>query len=134
MQMDKMTSDVLIMVLDDDPDICSMLKMVLDYHGYGALDADGEEKANKILAENNVDLIIMDMLLSGADGTDICRHLKQDELTASIPILMFSAHPNAQKICLEAGADDFIAKPFEMNELIDKIVFFLEGRKVKQVR
>lgn len=129
-----MTKSALILVLDDDPDICSMLKMVLDYHGYGAVDADGEEKATEILANNHVDLIIMDMLLSGADGTDICRRLKQDEQRSSIPILMFSAHPNAEKICLEAGADDFISKPFEMNELIDKIIFFLEQREVKQVQ
>ena len=129
-----MTNDVLILVLDDDPDICSMLKMVLDYHGYGAVDADGEEKAKEIMSEKQVDLIIMDMLLSGADGTDICRSLKQDEQTSSIPILMFSAHPNAQKICLEAGADDFISKPFEMNDLIERIIHFLEQRKVRQVQ
>ena len=129
-----MTNAALILVLDDDPDICSMLKMVLDYHGYGAVDADGEEKATELLSKNHVDLIIMDMLLSGADGTDICRRLKQDEQRSSIPILMFSAHPNAEKICLEAGADDFISKPFEMNDLIDKIIFFLEQREVKQVQ
>ena len=130
----KMTKAPLILVLDDDPDICSMLKMVLDYHGYGAVDADGEEKATEVLSNNHVDLIIMDMLLSGADGTDICRRLKQDEQRRSIPILMFSAHPNAEKICMEAGADDFISKPFEMNELIDKIIFFLKQREVKQVQ
>ena len=127
-----MTYDDLILVLDDDPDICAMLKMVLEYHGYGADEADGEEKALEILSAKKVDLIIMDMLLSGADGTDICRRLKQDEQTLSIPILMFSAHPNAQKICMEAGADDFIAKPFEMNELIEKVGFFLERKKVQQ--
>ena len=129
-----MTKPALILVLDDDPDICSMLKMVLDYHGYGAVDADGEESATVVLSNNHVDLIIMDMLLSGADGTDICRRLKQDEQRSSIPILMFSAHPNAEQICLEAGADDFISKPFEMNDLIDKIIFFLEQREVKQVQ
>ena len=122
----------LILVLDDDPDICAMLKMVLEYHGYGADEADGDEKAKEILSAKKVDLIIMDMLLSGADGTDICRRLKQDKETLSIPILMFSAHPNAQKICMEAGADDFIAKPFEMNDLIGKVGFFLERKKVQQ--
>ena len=127
-----MTHEVLILVLDDDPDICAMLKMVLEYHGYGAEEADGEEKARTVLSTRKVDLIIMDMLLSGADGTDICRRLKQDEKTVSIPILMFSAHPNAQKVCLQAGADDFIAKPFEMNELIDKVGFFLAQKKVQQ--
>jgi len=127
-----MKSDKLILVLDDDPDICTMIKMVLDYHGYSAMDADTKEKAETILSANLVALIIMDMLLSGADGSDICRSLKQDNKTSSIPVLMFSAHPNAKAICMAAGADDFIAKPFEMNDLLDKINFFLEQKKIQQ--
>jgi len=127
-----MSNNVLILVLDDDPDICTMLKMVLEYHGYAAEEADGEEKAKQVMSTKKVDLIIMDMLLSGADGTDICRRLKQDTQTLSIPILMFSAHPNAQKVCMEAGADDFIAKPFEMNDIMNKVGFFVERKKVQQ--
>jgi DNA-binding response OmpR family regulator len=120
----------LILVLDDDPDICIMIKMVLDYYGYDAMDADNEEKARRIILSNQVDLLIMDMLLSGVDGTDICRQLKQDKETSSIPILMFSAHPTAKETCLAAGADDFISKPFEMNDMMDKISFFLERKKI----
>ena len=122
----------LILVLDDDPDICIMIKMVLDYYGYYAMDADNEENARKIILSNHVDLLIMDMLLSGVDGTDICRQLKQDKETSSIPILMFSAHPTAKDTCLAAGADDFISKPFEMNDMMDKISFFLERKKISQ--
>src|SRR4030095_3584727 len=125
-----MKDNSLILVLDDDPDICTMIKMVLDYYGYGAIDTDNEENAKKILSSNHVDLVIMDMLLSGADGTDICRRLKQDEETSSIPILMFSAHPTAKETCLAAGADDFISKPFEMNDMMEKINFFLERKKI----
>ena len=121
-----------ILVLDDDPDICIMIKMVLDYYGYDAMDAENEEKAKKIISSNHVDLVIMDMLLSGTDGTDICRQLKQDKETSSIPILMFSAHPTAKETCLAAGADDFISKPFEMNDMIEKISFFLERKKISQ--
>lgn len=121
-----------ILVLDDDPDICTMIKMVLDYHGYEAIDSDTEEKANDLLASGPVDLIIMDMLLSGADGSEICRRLKQDEKTAAIPIMMFSAHPNARKICLAAGADDFISKPFEMNELLEKIRSNIEKKRMSE--
>ena len=122
-----------ILVLDDDPDICTMIKMVLDYHGYTATDADTEEKAVNFISSTPVDLIIMDMLLSGSDGSDLCRRLKEDEKTASIPVLMFSAHPNAKKICLAAGADDFISKPFEMNDLLEKINYFVEQKKVNQL-
>jgi DNA-binding response OmpR family regulator len=74
-----------------------MIKMVLDYYGYDAMDAENEENARKIISSNHVDLLIMDMLLSGVDGTDICRQLKQDKETSSIPILMFSAHPTCQR-------------------------------------
>jgi DNA-binding response OmpR family regulator len=127
-----MKNETKILVIDDDPDICTMIKMVLDYHGYTATDADTEEKANSILSSADIHLIIMDMLLSGVDGSDICRRLKQDAKTASIPVLMFSAHPNAKKICIAAGADDFISKPFEMNELLEKINSHIGTKKVKQ--
>ena len=127
-----MKEKALILVLDDDPDICIMIKMVLDYYGYDAMDADNEENAKKIISSNHVDLLIMDMLLSGVDGTDICRQLKQDKETSSIPILMFSAHPTAKETCLAAGADDFISKPFEMNDMMEKISFFLERKKISQ--
>ena len=70
----------------------------------------------------------MDMLLSGTDGTDICRRLKQDNKLSLVPILMFSAHPNAKDACLAAGADDFISKPFEMNDLMGKIDFFVNEK------
>jgi DNA-binding response OmpR family regulator len=127
-----MKEKALILVLDDDPDICIMIKMVLDYYGYDAMDAENEENAIKVISSNHVDLVIMDMLLSGADGTDICRRLKRDKDTASIPVLMFSAHPTAKETCLAAGADDFISKPFEMNDMMDKIDFFLERKKMGQ--
>jgi len=73
-----MKEKALILVLDDDPDICTMIKMVLDYYGYEVMDAENEDKAKDILSSNHVDLAIMDMLLSGADGTDICRRLKRE--------------------------------------------------------
>ena len=127
-----MKEKALILVLDDDPDICIMIKMVLDYYGYDAMDAENEENATKIISSNHVDLLIMDMLLSGVDGTDICRRLKLDKETSSIPILMFSAHPTAKETCLAAGADDFISKPFEMNDMMEKISFFLERKQIRQ--
>lgn len=125
-------NNAVILILDDDPDICMMIKMVLEYHGFIAIDSDCEEKASKILASQNVDLIIMDMLLSGVDGTDVCKRIKSDPKRSAIPILMFSAHPTAKESCLAAGANDFIAKPFEMNDLIAKVNSFIEKHTLKQ--
>jgi DNA-binding response OmpR family regulator len=116
-----MKADRLILILDDDPDLCTMIKMMLEYKGHVAIEANNEQDARKVLIEKQIDLIIMDMLLSGTDGTDVCRRLKNDEKFSHVPILMFSAHPYAKEACLKAGADEFISKPFEMNDLLGKI-------------
>jgi DNA-binding response OmpR family regulator len=110
-----------ILILDDDPDIGIMIKTMLEYKGYSVIVADRAEKAEQIFRIENINLLIMDMLLSGVNGIDICAGLKQDPLTASIPVMMISAHPNAREICIEAGADDFISKPFDMPDLLQKI-------------
>src|SRR6266498_1054079 len=110
-----------ILVLDDDPDIGTMIKMMLEYKGYAVTVSDRAEQAEEVLRNNNIDLIIMDMLLSGVNGTDICAELKQNNSTSHIPVMMISAHPNAKEICLLAGADEFIAKPFDMQDILSKI-------------
>src|ERR1044071_1044960 len=110
-----------ILVVDDDADIGIMMKMMLEYKGYTVEVTDRGEKAEEILHENNIDMLIMDMLLSGINGIDICRRVKQNSLTSRLPVLMISAHPHAKQLCLDAGADDFVAKPFDMPDLLSKI-------------
>ena len=107
-----------ILVLDDDPDIGMMIKLMLEYRGYFVILVERAEKAEKIIRDDKVDLLIMDMLLSGTNGVDVCKRLKQ---AGKLPILMISAHPNAKEICLAAGADDFIAKHFDMQDLLSSI-------------
>jgi DNA-binding response OmpR family regulator len=67
------------------------------------------------------DLIVLDVLLSGVDGRIICKKLKHSPESKHIPIIMFSAHPGAQKNMKDFGADDFLPKPFESNKLIERI-------------
>jgi two-component system phosphate regulon response regulator PhoB len=110
-----------ILVLDDDPDIGTMIKMMLEYKGYDVIVSDRAESAQQIMANDNIGLVIMDMLLSGVNGTDLCIDLKKNLVTSQIPIIMISAHPNAKEICLQAGADEFISKPFDMNDILSKI-------------
>jgi len=110
-----------ILILDDDPDIGIMIKIMLEYKGYSVILIDRADKAADIIRTDDIKLLIMDMLLSGVNGTDVCTELKQNPLTSSIPIMMISAHPNAKQICIDAGADDFISKPFDMQDLIGKI-------------
>jgi DNA-binding response OmpR family regulator len=117
----KMKKQEKILVLDDDTDIGTMIKMMLEYKGYTVAVSERAEQAAEVLQNNGVDLIIMDMLLSGVNGTDLCVELKKNSSTSHIPVIMISAHPNAKEICLEAGADEFISKPFDMQDILAKI-------------
>lgn len=110
-----------ILVIDDDPDIGTMMKMMLEFKGYHALVSERADNAIDTINSDKIDLIIMDMLLSGVNGVDICYDLKKDANTINIPIVMISAHPSAKEMCLNAGADDFIAKPFDMQDMLSRI-------------
>lgn len=120
-----MNSKKNILVLDDDPDIGTMIKMMLEYKGYAVTVSERADQAAEILNNDNVQLIIMDMLLSGVNGIDLCSELKKNNATSHIPVIMISAHPNAKEICLEAGADEFISKPFDMQDILSKINHFV---------
>jgi len=67
------------------------------------------------------DLLLLDIWMSGEDGRDICKKLKHTDATKNIPVIMISASRDIKESALESGADDFLAKPFEMNELLEKI-------------
>ena len=111
-----------ILVVDDDADIGLMIKSILSYYKFRVNAYLGAEQMLDALKQQPKppQLIIMDMLLSGTDGRDICRKLKSSELTKEIPVLMISAHPNAKETCIEAGANDFLEKPFDLEMLINK--------------
>jgi DNA-binding response OmpR family regulator len=110
-----------ILVVDDDPDISMMLKLMLEYKGYSVTVLSKVEETVKTLEGNNYSMAIIDMLLSGVSGIDICTRIRNNQNTAQCPVLMISAHPNAKDICLQAGADDFISKPFDMNDILSRI-------------
>ncbi|MGI8419689.1 MAG: response regulator [Candidatus Levyibacteriota bacterium] len=109
-----------ILITDDDPAIKDALKQILEDEGYGVeTTADGSSviKMHKELP----DLLLLDIWMSGIDGRDICRELKSHEKTKHIPIIMVSAIKDTKGIAREAGADDFITKPFEIDELLKKV-------------
>lgn len=111
-----------ILVVDDDSDILDALQFVLEDAGYDVKTTENGEYAEKLVsAKEFPKLIILDVLLSGKDGRDICRKLKFNGKTRKIPILMISAHPTAKKTALEAGADAFISKPFDIGVLLQTV-------------
>jgi DNA-binding response OmpR family regulator len=110
-----------ILVIEDDPDIGKMLEMILKYQGYAVTLMEHPGPVDEIVSQNSPDLIVMDMLLSGVNGVELCSFLKKDKQSSHVPIVMISAHPNAMELCMNAGADDFVAKPFEVDILLNKI-------------
>jgi DNA-binding response OmpR family regulator len=110
-----------ILVVDDDPDIVEFLQELLVQEGYSTAITDKGDYVEKLRDSGLPDLIIIDVLLSGKDGREIVKHLKSQEETRHIPVIMFSAHPGAEKTARAAGADDFVAKPFEIDEVLAKI-------------
>ncbi|HEY4032749.1 MAG TPA: response regulator [Ktedonobacteraceae bacterium] len=114
-----------ILVVDDEPDILEFLRIVLQEEGYTVMAMDKVDYVENIYNSTLPDLILLDVLLSGKDGREIVKQLKKQEETKHIPIIMLSAHPSAEQTSGEAGAEDFIAKPFDIDFLLKKIKKYL---------
>ena len=114
-----------VLVVDDEPDILEFLQVILEEEGYEVVTTEKGEYVEALHNGGLPDLILLDMLLSGKDGRHIVKQLKSQQETKHLPVIMFSAHPSAEKTARAAGADDFIAKPFEIDQLLEKIAHFL---------
>jgi DNA-binding response OmpR family regulator len=110
-----------MLIIDDDSDILEALEALLDLEGFDIRISTKADIIDKIKATQLPDMIIMDVLLSGEDGRDVVKRLKKETLTKQIPVLMISAHPNVRKSSLKAGANAFMAKPFETRDLVNKV-------------
>ncbi len=112
-----------ILVVDDEPDIVDLVSYNLKKEGFDVVSAfDGEEALEKI-RKNNFDFIILDLMLPGMHGTEICRILRSDPKTRNVPIIMLTAKgEEVDKVLgLEMGADDYMTKPFSPRELLARI-------------
>ena len=110
-----------ILVIDDNEDILFMLQAMLQHTGYKVSIKENTNGIEIAIKELCPDMILMDMLLSGTDGREVCRHIKSIEAFSHIPVIMLSAHPQAKAECLAAGADYFLEKPFEMDDLFKMV-------------
>lgn len=106
-----------ILIIDDDDAILEAIKLALELEGYQTqVDPSGEDivQKTKLFSPN---VILLDVLLSGKDGREIAKKLKKDRETKKIPIVIISAHPSAQKTIKDSGAEHFLAKPFDVDDL-----------------
>lgn len=116
-----MSSSVLI--VDDEPSIAELIEFNLQKAGYHVLKTDNGLSALQLVRANKPDLIILDLMIPGIDGMEVCRRLKGQHHTAGIPIIMLTAkNEEVDKIVgLELGADDYMTKPFSPRELVARV-------------
>ena len=123
-----------ILLVDDEPDIVELVRYNLKKEGFEVHSAfDGEEALAKIRKEN-FDFIILDLMLPGMQGSEICRILRNDSATSDIPIIMLTARgEEVDKILgLEIGADDYMTKPFSPRELLARIKTIMRRTREKK--
>jgi CheY-like chemotaxis protein len=113
-----------IMVVDDDAGIVQALQLILEDEGYDVT-AIMDGQAVKDMEADVPDLLLLDIWMSGLDGRDICRHLKSRDRTRNLPIIICSANRDTENIAKEAGADGFLTKPFELDDLLGKVAAFI---------
>ena len=111
-----------ILLIDDSPEITGVVSLLLKNAGHDVtISHTGEPLLILQKQELQPDIIILDVLLSGADGRELCRRIKNNALTKHIPVLMFSAYPQVASSVYQAGADAFLAKPFGGQALLETI-------------
>jgi DNA-binding response OmpR family regulator len=110
-----------ILIAEDDTAILEVIKIILEGEGYEIHSTDEKDTIYKLISEHNPNLILLDIWLSGHDGGKIARHLKSKKETKHIPVIIISANNETAKITKESGADDYLLKPFDIDDLL-KIV------------
>ena len=117
-----MSAEGRIVVVDDTPQNVKLLEAVLTGRGYEVVAASSGEEALEAVADGRADLMLLDIVMPGMDGYEVCRRLRADPSTAVLPVVMITASGEQEKVkAIEAGADDFIPKPFDQAELIARI-------------
>ena len=116
-----------ILVVEDSENILEVISLMFDFQGWQVSTRESLKNIIEDVKEVKPDLILMDMLLSGANGCDACAEIKAHSEIPETPIMIMSAHPEAHREAKNAGANSFIAKPFEMDALIAKVKQTLQG-------
>ncbi len=112
-----------ILIVDDELNIRELIKFNVEKSGYKVLETDNGQTAVSMAKAEQPDLVVLDLMLPGMDGLEVCRIIKNSRETAAIPIIMLTAkNEEIDKIIgLELGADDYLTKPFSPRELVARI-------------
>ena len=117
-----MTERTTILTVDDQPPNLRLLEAVLSPQGYQVITASSGEQALELLHSSNIDLVLLDIMMPGIDGYEVCQRIRSEPSTAFLPVVMITASGDHEKTrAIKAGADDFISKPFHHGELLARV-------------
>jgi two-component system, OmpR family, alkaline phosphatase synthesis response regulator PhoP len=122
-----------ILAVDDEEDILEVIRYNLEREGYKVTCAESGEKALALIRSQIPDLVVLDLMLPGLDGLDVCRHVKATPETAHVPVIMLTARSEEVDLVtgLELGADDYITKPFSPRVLSARVKAVLRRRRTQ---
>jgi DNA-binding response OmpR family regulator len=118
-----------VLICDDDPGILDMLELVLSGEGYEVIPESNSLRVAGVIKDKRPEIVLLDLWMPVLSGDQVLRNLRQNESTADIPVIVFSASTDGRMIAMEAGASDFVSKPFDLDLLINKIQFNLTNKK-----
>ena len=113
-----------ILVADDDPAILEAMKIMLELSNF-VVETIADGMVFQKLVSLQPDLLLLDIYMSGIDGRDVCRELKKTDATKHIPVILTSASCDLIHALQESGADDYLPKPFDMQDLLNKVNKYL---------
>jgi DNA-binding response OmpR family regulator len=110
-----------VLVLDNDGDVLDIMQEALNYEGFQVKIIEETDNIFAVIDDFDPDLIILDYILSGINGGEICHQIKANPKTTDVPVMIMSAYPRVIKSLGYYGCDDFISKPFDLDDIVERI-------------
>lgn len=117
-----------VLILDDDKDVLDVMQEALTYEGFEVYTITATDNIFSVLEEYHPDVLLIDYLLNGINGGEICSQIKKNELTCELPVVILSAYPRVIDSLGYYHCNKFIPKPFDLNELVDEINLLTDGK------
>ena len=114
-----------VLIIEDEPIIAEMMSILLETEGYTVISLADTGWARQKLHDKEVDLVMLDLNLDGEAGQSMCSYIKAQDDLKHIPVVLVSGNSDLEQISTDCGADDFIAKPFDLDHFIGKVQAFI---------